>query len=149
MFIWGIYLGRKSKEKALPEWWKVGAFFFITVIFQEIRRIDAMAIVGNWFYYYACSLLGFFIMIIFCILISLSNRYKFMLLIESFMSSLASITLEAYLLHSAFKNVADYPSHFLRYCLIAVFLPIMFAYILYFGSMALRVKLSANHNNQV
>lgn len=132
IFIIGVYFGIKCKENSYFMWQKIFALFGLTIAIKYLSTIEMFGLLHDFFNYYIVSLQGLCVVIILAALIEKCNGYKFLNPIRDMFSNFGTVTLEAYLLHSAFKNLANYPSNFIMYCIIVVILPIVFAYIIHF-----------------
>lgn len=124
VFIIGVYLGEKCKREECVSWFTVVLLFVATLAIELIDRTSIIPFVGKTCQYYACSMLGLSCIVVLCVLLDIISRFAISGRIEKILSALGGVTLESYLLHSAFKNIAGYPSGLLMYLFVAVLLPI-------------------------
>lgn len=130
IFIFGIYAGKKCKEGARFSRGAIIVLFISTVLMEMFIRIDSFSSVSGYFMYYTSSVFAMSLILVFCRVVQYieERRIRNFNHIEKFIEFLGSITLEAYLLHSAIKNIADYPSDMSKYCFFAVILPVLAAF---------------------
>lgn len=96
--------------------------FAATLAIELVDRTSIIPFAGKACQYYACSMLGLSCIVGLCVFLDIISRFTISVRIEKILSALGGVTLESYLLHSAFKNMAGYPSGLLMYLFVAVLL---------------------------
>ena len=127
VFIFGIYAGKKSVRDGYMKTIPIILLYILTFILEIFIRIDSFAFISDLVFYYTCSFLGVSILLMLCKFLEYIEKFKcgFINFGIKKIEDLGTITLEAYLLHSALKNIANYPANLIIYVLVAVVLPVL------------------------